>query len=109
MRKRTMLILVDRLFWAIIWLIPIVAYLLSPIGYSIGGGTALSGLSGNAIVMPDFASYMAQFGVRTDNVIYQALNSLFGTNGVIHLFNSDSSIMMYFTYFVFITHHLPLS
>lgn len=100
MRKRTMLILVDRLFWAIIWLIPIVAYLLSPIGYSIGGGTALTGLSGGAIIMPDFASYMAQFGVRTDNVIYQALNGLFGTDGVIHLFNSDSSIMMYFTYFV---------
>lgn len=91
MRKRNILILIDRLFWAIIWLIPILAYLLSPLGYELASDTG---------VLPSFSNYMVQFGVSTDNVVYTALNSLFGDDGVIELFASNSAIMLYFTYFV---------
>lgn len=102
MRKKTIIMIADKLFWFIIMLLPVLAYLLSPIGYSIGGGTALTGLSGDPITLPDFTSYMAQLGINTDNVIYDALNNLFGSAGVIHFFNANSVILLYMSYIIFV-------
>ena len=100
MRKRTILMLCDKVLWGAILLLPVVAFLLAPWGYSIGGGTSMSGLSGGAINLPTFSSYLAQFGLSGDNVVYQALKDFFGTNGVIHFFYDDSALLLYFTYFV---------
>lgn len=100
MRKRTMLIVIDKLMWLFILLLPVIAYFLQPLGYSIGGGTALSGLSGNAINMPTFADLLSQFGINGDNIVYTSLQDLFGSDGIIHLFYTDSALLLYFSYFI---------
>lgn len=91
MRKRTMLILVDRLFWAIIWLLPLIAFVVMPLGYQLADASSM---------LPTLSDVLSQFGISTDNVVYTALTGLFGDNGVIHLFADNSVVMLYFTYFV---------
>ena len=100
MKKKTCLILIDRIFWAIILLLPILYWLFTPIGYSIGGGTALSGLSGNSINMVGFSDVLGNFGISTSSFIYGVLNDTFGENGVVPFFSSNSALILYFTYFI---------
>lgn len=102
MKKKTVLILVDRIFWAIILLLPILYWLISPVGYSIGGGTALSGLSGSTISMVGLGDVLGTFGIDTNNFIYGVFNDLFGVNGVVPFFIVDSSLLLYFVYIVIV-------
>ena len=75
--------------------LPLVAWVVSFFSYEIGGGsdtTALSTLS--------FTDVLLNFGINTDNVVYQTLSGLFGyDSNIIHLFTEDSALLLYFTYF----------
>lgn len=95
-KKKVLLTLIDKVFWLLIMLIPVLAYLIMPIGYSIGGG------SETVTALPTFAQALTQFGINDSNIIYGALNDLFGSTGILPLFASDSALLLYFTYLVII-------
>lgn len=82
MRKRTLSYIVDKLFWCLVVSLPLIIYALSYVHEGI-----------------TLANVLSQFGISTNNVVYTALNGLFGTGGVLEFFNS-TEVMLYFTYFV---------
>lgn len=92
MRKRNMSYLIDKLLWLFVLLLPVFAYFLMPLGYQ---------LTDSSAALPTFADYISQFGISSDNVVYTAIVGMFGsTNGIIHMFDEDSSLLLFFTYFV---------
>lgn len=95
MRKKTFIMILDRLVWALIALLPILAFLLVPFGYSIQGNEV-------NLSLPLFADVISQFGMNEDNFLYQTFVDLFGADGVIHFFDVDSPILLYFSYFVIV-------
>lgn len=97
MRKKTIILIADKLFWFIIMLMPVLFYIISPLAFSIGGGSATAD-----IVLPTFSGVLADFGINTDNIIYSSLSALFGETGVIHFFNADSVVLLYMSYIAFI-------
>ena len=99
MRKKNILVLVEHILWGIIILLPLLGYLVLPLGYSIGGGSETNPS------MPSFTAYVTTFGVNTGsgNVIFTMMDNLMGRNGVLPLFNNSSTaygLMYYFTYFI---------
>lgn len=99
MRKKTISNLAEHILWCVILLLPVLLLLISPLGYSIGGGTSLSDAD---IVIPDFASVLSEFGLTTENIIYTSLSDLFGAGGLLPFFASNSSILLYFAYFIYV-------
>lgn len=85
MRKKTILILVDRLFWALILLLPLIILVVGDIHHEL-----------------TLMSIFTDLGINTNNFIYTALNDMFGSSGVLPLFTSNSSLMIYFTYIVIV-------
>jgi len=85
MRKKTIYLIADKLFWCVCMLLPLLVWV-------------VSSNNGNG----NFASVMAELGISSDNIVYQTLNALFGSNqdSVIHLFTSGSTTMLFFTYFI---------
>lgn len=102
MRKKNILLIVEKIMWGLILLLPILYWLISPIGYSIGGGTALSGLSGSNIIMLGFGDVLGNFGITTSNIVYTSLSDLFGSSGVLPFFSANSSMLLYLTYFIIV-------
>ena len=102
MRKKTISSIAEHILWTLILLLPILYWIFTPFGYSIGGGTALTGLSGSTINMVGFSDIMGSFGLTTDNIIYNSLSDLFGVNGVLTFFNVNSSLLLYFSYFIIV-------
>lgn len=102
MRKKNILLIVEKIMWGLILLLPVLYWLVSPIGYSIGGGTALSGLSGSAITMIGFGDVLGNFGITTSNIVYTSLSDLFGSSGVLPFFSVNSSMLLYLTYFIIV-------
>ena len=87
MRKKIIYHIADKLFWFIAMSLPLLVWI-------------ISANNGNG----NFASVMSELGVSTDNIVYQTLESLFGSgqDSIIHLFTSGSTTMLYFTYFIII-------
>lgn len=85
MRKKTISCLVDEIFWAIIYLLPL-AFML---GVSVKTGTFV-----------DFSTAMSSVGLNilVDNPIYTTINDLIGANGVVPML--ADGIICYFAYFV---------
>lgn len=88
MRKKTINCLIDGIFWGIIWLMPLICI-------------ALVAHQSGSIVNVSQAMSECGFSVLTNNFIFEALNSVFGSGGVVELFSSD--ILSYFTYFISIS------
>ena len=85
MRKKTMNNFFDNLMWYMIYLLPLVLFVL--VSFRIGQFTSLS-------------NCFDLIGLNVSNsFIYQTFNDLFGANGVVNLFN-NTDILLYFTYFV---------
>ena len=95
-KKKILLTLIDKVFWLLIMLIPVIAYLVMPLGFSIGGG------SEGVTDLPTFAEALTQFGLNENNVIYGALNDLFGASGLLPMFANNSALLLYFTYLVIV-------
>lgn len=98
MKKKTCLILIDRIFWAIILLLPVLFWLISPLGYSIGGGSES---------VPNFLSLgqiLSDIGISQSSPVYSVFSQMFGGNGVFPMFDNNTintrAILLYFTYFV---------
>lgn len=81
MRKRSILNLADTLFWYLIYLLPVLMYLLNCINHDV---TAFE----------SFMTTTLGFVFAADNVIYTALVALLGVDGILPLFTSAAPIMM---------------
>lgn len=86
MRKRTISCLLDNLMWFLIYMLPLICFIV--ILCKTGQVTSLSECMSSC-----------GLGVLTNNVVYTALNSIFGADGVLPLFVS-ADILLYFSYFV---------
>lgn len=84
MRKKTIKCLFDNVFWYVVYLLPIGLML---IYWAKTGAVSLSG-----------AMTSAGLGVLVQNPIFDALNGIFGTGGVMPLFSSPD-IIMFVSYF----------
>lgn len=87
MRTKTIEVLIDRIFWALVLLMPIFAYVI----INHHGST-------------DFLTVLNQFNILETNIIYEGIVMIFGSNGYIPFFDETqvNSILLYMSYFVFI-------
>ena len=83
MRKRNILLIYEHIMWGLILLLPLILWAI--------------GNNHNSLLLSDVFS---QFGLNTNNVIYNSLSDLFGFDGVLEFFVVDSSLLLYFAYFV---------
>lgn len=100
MRKRTIKCAADTIFWSIVYMLPIIGYLIFI--FSICGNPNAILESGEVpLSFINLGSFMSRAGVHTfgGNVIYTAINNLFGNFGVIGSFLSDG-IISFVSYFV---------
>lgn len=86
MRKKSINNFFDSALWYLVYMLPLVCFvlLLFKTGNPVGLGECMSSCG---------------LGILTDNVVYTALNSIFGTGGVLPLFMS-ADILLYFSYFI---------
>lgn len=96
MRKRTISNLADTIFWYLVYLLPVIGYLLYLIAEP-ASGTSL-------VAFDSFFSNIG-LGLVSDNVVVSTLKDIFGTGGVLPLFTTDTPFII-FGWFVctFITH-----
>lgn len=86
MKKTTISDILDNLFWYIIYTLPIILYLFY-----------ICAINSDISVIDFFNLY---FSFASDNIIFSSLVSLFGSEGVLSLFSSDSFIFYFCSYFV---------
>lgn len=85
MKKSKVLDVLDNLFWYIIYLLPVIGYL-------------VCGRGDNNLNMQQFFDQF--FNLGEGNLIYDSLISLFGSEGVITLLSSNSYVFSLTTYFI---------
>lgn len=86
MRKKSINNFFDSALWYLVYMLPLVCFviLLFKTGQPLGLAVCMSSCG---------------LGILTDNVIYTALNSIFGAGGVLPLFVS-ADLLLYFSYFI---------
>lgn len=96
MRKRTINNVADTIFWYLIYMLPVVGYLLYLIAEPSSGTTLVS-----------FSSFFNNVGIGfpSDNIVVNTLKEIFGAGGVLPLFATDTPFII-FGWFVctYITH-----
>ena len=85
MRKKTLNCLFDNILWYLVYLLPLIAFGIL--------------LIGNSSMTLSSAMSSVGLGILTDNVVFTALNGIFGSGGVLPLFIS-TDILLYFSYFI---------
>ena len=85
MRKKTLVNIAEHIMWGLIVILPLIVWVISQ-----NNGTNT------------FVGVMSEFGISTDNVVYSSMSDLFGSSGVLHFFNVDSTLLLYFTYFIIV-------
>lgn len=87
MKKDKVLDILDNVFWYIIYMLPVVAYLIS--------------ICGNGDSSITIVQYFDQFfALSDDNMILSSLQSIFGSDGVFQIFDNSSYVFRLLTYFV---------
>ncbi|MBE5735422.1 MAG: hypothetical protein E7361_03145 [Clostridiales bacterium] len=86
MRKKTINHFFDNLMWNLLYLLPIICFIIS------------INTSGQLISFTDCMTSCG-FGILTDNIVFVALNSLFGVGGILPVFVS-TDLLLYFSYFI---------
>lgn len=93
MRKRSISYLIDAGFWLIVSLLPVLFYMIQPLAYE---------LTSASDTLPTFAQTMATFGINNTNYLYVAIMDIFGDQGLMPFFSSDSVVVLYLSYFILI-------
>lgn len=105
MRKRNIVKIADTIFWYSLYLLPVVGYLIYVSAFGQNPGFNSSDTGVNVIVM-SIQSYLSYSGLIpiSSNVIYNTLNSLFGTGQTLPLVSN--TVILILTYYVslFIMH-----
>lgn len=84
MRTRTIETIIDRGFWFLVLVLPVVAYCIQLVHFQV-----------------DFASIMQQFYINDTNVIYTTLVAIFGTGGYLPFIDTSTTnvLLLYMCYF----------
>lgn len=93
MRKRSISYLIDAGFWLIVSLLPVLFYMIQPLAYE---------LTSASDTLPTFAQTMATFGINNTNYLYVAIMDIFGDQGLMPFFSSDSVVVLFLSYFILI-------
>lgn len=92
MRKKTIKNLFENIFWYLIYLLPVIIFIV---------------VSCRTGVLTSLSDTMQSIGldILTDNIIFTSLASIFGQNGVVPLF-ANTALLEILTYFisVFLVH-----
>lgn len=94
MRKRNISYFLDNFFWFILYLLPVICYF----------ALVLSNNYNSAL--PSFVEYLLDnfMSVNVSNVFISSISGIFGTGGVLPLFNTSSAsampVLVYLSYFV---------
>ena len=91
MRKRTINHLADTIFWYLLYFLPVIAYLLYMLVEPGAGTTAV-------LSIEEFFNSIG-LGFVSDNVVLTALSSIFGADGVLPLFSTNTPFLI-LTWFV---------
>jgi len=88
MRKRTITHFFDTLMWYLLYLLPVLVFLFALL----------------AMPLPDLCSYVSNSPISAikDTFIFEALDSVFGANGLLPLFSGSANVFLlyYATYFI---------
>lgn len=84
MRTKTVEMVIDRAFWALVLIMPVLAYLI----INHHGST-------------DFITVLSQFNVTDTNLIYTTLVDIFGSSGYLSFFDTSTvnPILLYMSFF----------
>lgn len=96
MRKRNIPILIDSIFWLIMWLLPVLFYLFNYLAYDISVDT---------ISIASFSEFIVNnFGISTGSEIYTTLTTIFTDNNYLGVIDStiSNSLILYVIYIFFI-------
>lgn len=94
MRKKTIKNICSTVFWYVLYLLPVISYLL----YLFGRNGADPSL---------FSAFLGNFVVLENNIVYSTLSSIFGANGILPFTNSNALFIILTWYvFVYIAHLL---
>ena len=85
MRTKTVEMVIDRGYWALLLILPMLAYLIANHHGSV-----------------DYATIMAQFNILDTNFIYTGLASIFGSGGTLEFLDTTTTntTLLYMSYFV---------
>lgn len=89
MRERTIKSINDKLIWFVIYMIPILLYVVVSHHNALLSYTEFLNTTG--------------LNILSTGVIYDTFNSLFGASGILPMFSESSFILHYMTYMVSIT------
>lgn len=89
MRKKTISFGLDNIFWYLVYLLPLLCYLV----FLGAGGSA---------PFYDFMSNTIGLHIVTDNIFITTVSSIFGSDGIVPLLDTSSSlsILAFLSYFV---------
>lgn len=96
MRKRNIPILIDSVFWLIMWLLPVLFYLFNYLSYDI---------SSSGISIAAFSDFIvSNFGISDSSIIYTTLITIFTDNNYLGVIDStiSNSLILYVIYIFFI-------
>lgn len=87
MKSKTLEKYLDRLFWFILLILPLLILLVT-----------------NRWTESSFISVLSQFNINNTNIIYSVLNDIFGSNGILPFVNTveTSVVLLYLSYMVLI-------
>lgn len=86
----------DKVFWWIVALLPILCYVLY-----VGFGDVKTN-TGSLFTLPDFfVTYVLNGYAFADNVVWTTLYGIFGSNGVFPIFASDAALYI-FNWFIWV-------
>ena len=86
----------DKIFWWIVALLPVLCYILY-----VGFGN-IKTTTGSLYTLPDFfITYILNGFGFSNNVVWTTLSGIFGSNGVFPIFTSDSSLFV-FNWFIWV-------
>lgn len=83
MRKRTIKNMADTFLWSVVYLLPLIAYVVLLYG-------------GFNIVITDI--FNLGFNINSNHIVYGVIDSLFGASGILPLYDVGSFIPLYITY-----------
>lgn len=97
MRKRNLKCIADTVFWYLLYLLPVVCYLLYLVAEPGSGNISISDIS-------EFFTKLG-LGFVADNIVITSLTALFGVGGILPLFSTSAPFLI-FSWFicVFIGH-----
>lgn len=86
MRKKNILLFADTFMWTLIYILPLLIFAIS-VAHN-------PNLSLNTFLTSD------SFGVLSSGIVFDTLNQLFGTDGILPLFATNSGTIFYMSYLV---------